>query len=220
MFSKFLFLVFFLTFINSVNAQNNTNSVPKSFTETLTDKLTNNLTNTLNKTETNSNSLVNSNKQIKKSLNTNIILNNFFSNYKLVGEVNYSHLFWDLYDAKLFSETGDFEENKFALVLKYNTKISRKSVVKETINQLKKQKEYTEEELDELRTLLKNTFKDIKVDDTFIGIRENNTAYFYFKHEKVLETKDLEFINLFFNIWLREDSQNPAFTKKLLGQNK
>jgi len=220
MFSKFLFLVFFLTFINSVNAQNNTSSVPKSFTETLTDTLTNTLTNTLNKTETNSNSLVNSNKQIKKSLNTNIILNNFFSNYKLVGEVNYSHLFWDLYDAKLFSETGDFEENKFALVLKYNTKISRKSVVKETINQLKKQKEYTEEELDELRTLLKNTFKDIKVDDTFIGIKENNTAYFYFKHEKVLETKDLEFINLFFNIWLREDSQNPAFTKKLLGQNK
>jgi len=220
MFSKFLFLVFFLTFINSVNAQNNTNSVPKSFTETLTDTLTNTLTNTLNKTETNSNSLVNSNKQIKKSLNTNIILNNFFSNYKLVGEVNYSHLFWDLYDAKLFSETGDFEENKFALVLKYNTKISRKSVVKETINQLKKQKKYTEEELDELRTLLKNTFKDIKVDDTFIGIKENNTAYFYFKHEKVLETKDLEFINLFFNIWLREDSQNPAFTKKLLGQNK
>ena len=220
MFSKFLFLVFFLTFVNSVNAQNNTNSVPKSSAETLTDTLTNTLTNTLNKTETNSNSLVNSNKQIKKSLNTNIILNNFFSNYKLVGEVNYSHLFWDLYDAKLFSETGDFEENKFALVLKYNTKISRKSVVKETINQLKKQKEYTEEELDELRTLLKNTFKDIKVDDTFIGIRENNTAYFYFKHEKVLETKDLEFINLFFNIWLREDSQNPAFTKKLLGQNK
>ena len=220
MFSKFLFLVFFLTFINSVNAQNNTISVSKPFTETLTDTLTNTLTNTLNKTETNSNSLVNSNKQIKKSLNTNIILNNFFSNYKLVGEVNYSHLFWDLYDAKLFSETGDFEENKFALVLKYNTKISRKSVVKETINQLKKQKEYTEEELDELRTLLKNTFKDIKVDDTFIGIRENNTAYFYFKHEKVLETKDLEFINLFFNIWLREDSQNPAFTKKLLGQNK
>ena len=221
MFSKFLFLIFFLTFINSVNAQNNTNSVSKSFTETLTDKPTNTFTNTLNKTETETetNSLVN-NKQIKKSLNTNIILNNFFSNYKLVGEVNYSHLFWDLYDAKLFSETGDFEENKFALVLKYNTKISRKSVVKETINQLKKQKEYTEEELDELRTLLKNTFKDIKVDDTFIGIRENNTAYFYFKHEKVLETKDLEFINLFFNIWLREDSQNPAFTKKLLGQNK
>ena len=220
MFYKFLFLIFFLTFINSVDAQNMTNSVSKSFTETLTDTLTNTLTNTLNKTETNSNSLVNSNKQIKKSLNTNIILNNFFSNYKLVGEVNYSHLFWDLYDAKLFSETGYFEENKFALVLKYNTKISRKSVVKETINQLKKQKEYTEEELDELRTLLKNTFKDIKVDDTFIGIRENNTAYFYFKHEKVLETKDLEFINLFFNIWLREDSQNPAFTKKLLGQNK
>ena len=54
---------------------------------------------------------------------------------------------------------------------------------------------------------------------TFIGIKENNTAYFYFEDEKVLETKDLEFINLFFNIWLREDSENPTFTKKLLGKN-
>ena len=69
------------------------------------------------------------------------------------------------------------------LQLKYNTKISRESVVKETINQLKKQKEYTEEELDELRTLLKNTFKDIKVDDTFIGIKESSV-------EKYQKAKD------------------------------
>ena len=38
--------------------------------------------------------------------------------------------------------------------------------------------------------------------------------------EKVLETKNIEFINLFFNIWLRKDSQNPKFTNELLGLSK
>ena len=213
MFSKFLILIFFLANINIVNAENNSNT--KSWTDTLTEALTKNLTGT----ETETVSKVNVNKKIIKNENTNIILNGFFSNYKLVGEVKYIHLFWDLYDAKLLTETGSFDENKFALILKYNTKISKKSVVRETLNQLKKQKEYNEEELDELTTLLNKTFQDIKVGNTFIGIKENNTAYFYFEDEKVLETKDLEFINLFFNIWLREDSENPTFTKKLLGKN-
>ena len=213
MFSKFLILIFFLANINIVNAENNSNT--KSWTETLTEALTKNLTGT----ETETVSKVNVNKKIIKNENTNIILNGFFSNYKLVGEVKYIHLFWDLYDAKLLTETGSFDENKFALILKYNTKISKKSVVRETLNQLKKQKEYNEEELDELTTLLNKTFQDIKVGNTFIGIKGNNTAYFYFEDEKVLETKDLEFINLFFNIWLREDSENPTFTKKLLGKN-
>ena len=209
MFSKFLILIFFLANINIVNAENNSNT--KSWTETLTGTDTDTDTETVSK--------VNVNKKIIKNENTNIILNGFFSNYKLVGEVKYIHLFWDLYDAKLLTETGSFDENKFALILKYNTKISKKSVVRETLNQLKKQKEYNEEELDELTTLLNKTFQDIKVGNTFIGIKENNTAYFYFEDEKVLETKDLEFINLFFNIWLREDSENPTFTKKLLGKN-
>ena len=220
MFSKFLILIFLLTNINSVRAENNSNNSIKSFTQSLTDTLnkTFNKAETETNIETEANPNEKNNKQIFKNQDTNIILNKFFTNYGLVGEVNYTHLFWDLYDAKLITETGNFDKNKFALTLKYNTKISKKSVVKETLNQLKKQKEYTDEELVELTTLLNNTFKKIEVGNTFIGIKENDTAYFYFENEKVLETEDLEFINLFFDIWLRQDSQNPAFTKKLLGQ--
>ena len=220
MISKFLILIFLLTNINSVRAENNSNNSIKSFTQSLTDTLnkTFNKTETETNIETEANPNEKNNKQIFKNQDTNIILNKFFTNYGLVGEVNYTHLFWDLYDAKLITETGNFDKNKFALTLKYNTKISKKSVVKETLNQLKKQKEYTDEELVELTTLLNSTFKKIEVGDTFIGIKENDTAYFYFENEKVLETEDLEFINLFFDIWLRQDSQNPAFTKKLLGQ--
>ena len=219
MISKFLILIFLLTNINSVRAENNSNNSIKSFTQSLTDTLNKTFNKTETETKIETESILNEkNNQIFKNQNTNIILNKFFTNYGLVGEVNYTHLFWDLYDAKLITETGNFDKNKFALTLKYNTKISKKSVVKETLNQLKKQKEYTDEELVELTTLLNSTFKKIEVGDTFIGIKENDTAYFYFENEKVLETEDLEFINLFFDIWLRQDSQNPAFTKKLLGQ--
>jgi hypothetical protein len=219
MISKFLILIFLLTNINSVRAENNSNNSIKSFTQSLTDTLNKTFNKTETETKIETEAIPNEkNNPIFKNQNTNIILNKFFTNYILVGEVNYTHLFWDLYDAKLFTETGNFDNNKFALTLKYNTKISKKSVVKETLNQLKKQKEYTDEELVELTTLLNNTFKKIEVGDTFIGIKENDTAYFYFENEKVLETEDLEFINLFFDIWLRQDSQNPAFTKKLLGQ--
>jgi hypothetical protein len=216
---KFLILIFLLININSVRAEKNSNNSIKSFTQSLTDTLNKTFNKTETETKIETEAIPNEkNNPIFKNQNTNIILNKFFTNYSLVGEVNYTHLFWDLYDAKLITETGNFDKNKFALTLKYNTKISKKSVVKETLNQLKKQKEYTDEELVELTTLLNSTFKKIEVGDTFIGIKENDTAYFYFENEKVLETEDLEFINLFFDIWLREDSQNPAFTKKLLGQ--
>jgi hypothetical protein len=71
-------------------------------------------------------------------------LKNIFLNYKLVGQANLSILFWNMYDAKLISETGKYPSNKFALILKYNREFTKKSVVEETIKQLKKQKNYNE----------------------------------------------------------------------------
>ena len=125
-----------------------------------------------------------------------------------------------MYDAKLISESGEYPSNKFAIILKYNKDFSKKSVVDETINQLKKQKTFNEPELEEVKVLLNRAFRDIKKNNKFIGIKNNNEAIFYFQNKKVLKTDNSEFINLFFNIWLRKDSQNPKFTKELLGENK
>jgi hypothetical protein len=74
------------------------------------------------------------------------------------------------------------------------------------------------QQIKELDTLLNKTFRKIKINDSFVGIKNKDTAIFYFNKEKVLETHDIEFIDLFFNIWLRKDSQNPDFTRTLLGQ--
>ena len=90
----------------------------------------------------------------------------------------------------------------------------------ETINQLKKQKTFNEKELKEINALLNKAFRKIKKNNKFIGIKNNDEAIFYFQNEKVLETDNSEFIKIFFDIWLRENSQNPKFTQELLGKIK
>ena len=157
---------------------------------------------------------------IGEDQNTVNILNNYFSKQTMVGKANFQFLFWNMYDAKLISESGSYPSDKFALILKYNKDFSKKSVVDETINQLEKQKTFNEPELEEVKVLLNRAFRDIKKNNKFIGIKNNNEAIFYFQNEKVLKTDNSEFINLFFDIWLRKDSQNPKFTKELLGKNK
>ena len=163
--------------------------------------------------------VANSHGKTKNSLIVKI-LNNYFSKQTMVGKANFQFLFWNMYDAKLISESGSYPSNKFALILKYNKNFSKKSVVDETINQLKKQKTFNEKELKEVNALLNKAFRKIKKNNKFIGIKNNDEAIFYFQNEKVLETDNSEFIKIFFDIWLRENSQNPKFTQELLGKTR
>ena len=70
-----------------------------------------------------------------------------------------------------------------------------------------------------MKVLFNKTYKKTKVGSIFVGIKTKNSAELFFEGKKVLTSKDIKFINSFFNIWLREDSQNPNFTKSLLGKN-
>ena len=138
----------------------------------------------------------------------------------MVGQATYKFLLLDIYDAKLISETEQYPSEKFALILKYNRDFTKKSVIEETVKQLKIQRKYSDNELIKLKELLNKTFRPIKKNDYFIAMKLKDKGIFYFKDEKVLETKDIDFLNLFFNIWLREDSEDPNFTKSLLGKDK
>ena len=70
-----------------------------------------------------------------------------------------------------------------------------------------------------MKQLLNKTFRTIQKNDHCIAIKLLDKGIFYFKNEKVLETSDMDFLDLFFNIWLRENSQDPDFTKSLLGKD-
>ncbi len=149
---------------------------------------------------------------------TKKIIKKYLPDYKIVGKANYSFLIWNIYDATLITKSGKFNDDEFVLVLKYNKVIKKERLVDETINEFKKQKEFKEEYLNNLRQIFNKTFKKTKINSVFVGIKTNKQAYLYFEGEEVFKTNDKKFINYFFNIWLREDSQNPSFTKKLLGK--
>ena len=157
--------------------------------------------------------------QIVKNKIFETILEKFIPNYKLVGRATYKFFLLDIYHATLISETGHYPSDKFALILRYNRDFTKQSVVKETVEQLQKQKKYSESELIALKQLLNKTFRTIQKNDQFIAIKLLDKGIFYFKNEKVLETSDMDFLDLFFNIWLRENSQDPDFTKSLLGKD-
>lgn len=156
----------------------------------------------------------------KKHFNTEThkIITKYLPKYKIVGKANYSFLIWNIYDATLVTKSGKFEDDEFALVLKYNKVIKKERLVNETINEFKKQAEFKEEYLNSLRQIFNETFKKTKINSVFVGIKRKKQAYLYFEGEEVFKTNDEKFINYFFNIWLRKDSQNPSFTKKLLGR--
>ena len=40
-------------------------------------------------------------------------------------------MFWDVYDAQLYSNQKQFDKKNFALILKYNKKIKKETLVKE-----------------------------------------------------------------------------------------
>ena len=93
---------------------------------------------------------------------TRKIIKKHLPDYKVVGKANYSFLIWNIYDATLVTKSGKFNDDEFVLVLKYNKVIKKERLIDETINEFKKQKEFKEEYLNNLRQIFNKTFKKTK----------------------------------------------------------
>ena len=147
-----------------------------------------------------------------------LIISKYLGKKFLIGSANYSFLFWNIYDAELYSTSNKFNSNKLAIILKYNRSIEKETLVKETINDIKEQKNISKEQEEKWKSLLESIYIDTKTNKKFIAIKMNNKSIFYYNNKKLHESFDEEFNQLFFDIWLRSNSKNPNFTKTLLGQ--
>ena len=147
-----------------------------------------------------------------------LIISKYLDQKFLIGSANYSFLFWNIYDAELYSTSNKFNSNKLAIILKYNRSIEKETLVKETINDIKEQKNISKEQEEKWKILLESIYIDTKTNKKFIAIKINNKSIFYYNNKKLHESFDEEFNQLFFDIWLRSNSKNPNFTRTLLGQ--
>jgi len=146
------------------------------------------------------------------------IISKYLGKKFLIGSANYSFLFWNIYDAELYSTSNKFNSNELAIILKYNRSIEKETLVKETINDIKEQKNISKEQEEKWKSLLESIYIDTKTNKKFIAIKINNKSIFYYNNKKLHESFDEEFNQLFFDIWLRSNSKNPNFTRTLLGQ--
>ena len=146
------------------------------------------------------------------------IISKYLGKKFLIGSANYSFLFWNIYDAELYSTSNKFNSNELAIILKYNRSIEKETLVKETINDIKEQKNISKDQEEKWKSLLESIYIDTKTNKKFIAIKINNKSIFYYNNKKLHESFDEEFNQLFFDIWLRSNSKNPDFTRTLLGQ--
>ena len=146
------------------------------------------------------------------------IISKYLGKNFLIGNANYSFLFWDIYDAELYSTSKKYNSNELAIILKYNRSIDKETLIRETINDIKEQKSISNQQEEKWKSLLESIYIDTKTNKKFIAIKINNKSIFYYNNKKLHESFDEEFNQLFFNIWLRSNSKNPNFTKTLLGQ--
>jgi len=146
------------------------------------------------------------------------IISKYLGKKFLIGNANYSFLFWDIYDAELYSTSKKYNSNELAIILKYNRSIDKETLIRETINDIKEQKSISNQQEEKWKSLLESIYIDTKTNKKFIAIRINNKSIFYYNNKKLYESFDEEFNQLFFDIWLRSNSKNPNFTKTLLGQ--
>ena len=147
-----------------------------------------------------------------------LIISKYLGKKFLIGNANYSFLFWDIYDAELYSTSKKYNSNELAIILKYNRSIDKETLIRETINDIKEQKSISNQQEEKWKSLLESIYIDTKTNKKFIAIRINNKSIFYYNNKKLHESFDEEFNQLFFDIWLRSNSKNPNFTKTLLGQ--
>ena len=147
-----------------------------------------------------------------------LIISKYLGKKFLIGKANYSFLFWDIYDAELYSTSNKYNSNELAIILKYNRSIDKETLIRETMNDIKEQKNISNQQEEDWKSLLESIYIDTKTNKKFIAIKINNKSIFYYDDKKLHESFDQEFNELFFNIWLRSNSKNPNFTKNLLGQ--
>lgn len=140
-------------------------------------------------------------------------------NFNKVGEARMEYLFWDIYDASLFTPTGVYQpgEHPIKFTLTYLRDFSAKDIVKATNEQwqhLGKQ-QLTARYADRLLALWPNINKG---ESLTLQTDQQGQSVFFHNGEKLGHIEDADFADQFLAIWLSEHTSEPKLRKQLLGE--
>lgn len=140
---------------------------------------------------------------------------------KLVGEARLKVMFWNVFDAALYSETGFYDKNaSFALSLTYLRSLKGEQIVEKSMEEIRQLAidDISAERLQSWEGQLSSIIPDVSTGVSITGVRTpDGSTHFYLDDEMVGLIEDREFTELFFSIWLDEKTSEPEFRAKLLG---
>jgi hypothetical protein len=135
-----------------------------------------------------------------------------------VGKVTLSVLWFDIYQAQLFSESGAYREGEpVKLTITYLRDFKADELIKETRKQW--QDKISNDHIDEWLSQLRQIWPDIKKNDVLtLYIDDNDNSHFE-QGERYLGTIDEpKFGRAFSDIWLAPNSSYPKLAAVLRGE--
>lgn len=139
------------------------------------------------------------------------------SDLRLVGQGQMSWMFFDLYQAHLYSADGRYQEGQtpLALTLRYQKAISRDALIEATITEWQR---LNIQVAPNWITQLTRFWPSVKKgDELAIRVEEGGVSGFYFNQVPIGDIKDPAFGPAFLAIWLSSNSLNPKLTQQLKG---
>jgi len=147
------------------------------------------------------------------------MIQKYISNPSIVGEGLLTHYIWDVYTARLYAPSGQFNSKKpYALELIYLLNVSGSDITKHSLDEMKKQGLDNPLKIKQWGDDMKGIFPDVKKNDIILGIStKSGYSIFYKNNQRVGIIKDKEFTKRFFDIWLSAETSEPSLRSQLLG---
>ena len=141
---------------------------------------------------------------------------------KLAGESRLSYLFWDVYDIRLFTADGSWQDKRpFALELTYLRDFNGKDIAERSVKEMKGQGISDKAVLERWEKEMKALLPDVEEGDRLTGVADSQgNTQFYYNDEPLGKVEEEAFTDAFFAIWLAENTSEPAVRKALTGERK
>ena len=150
---------------------------------------------------------------------TEAFIERYFESPKIVGESRLKVLFWNIYDAKLVSQEGVFnDDGPLALSLTYLRDFDGESIASRSIDEMRNQGFKDEVKLAAWFEQMKSLFPNVRKGQNITGIMDaNGFSHFYMNGQHIGSIEDKTFSVKFFGIWLDENTSEPKMRLQLLG---
>lgn len=140
---------------------------------------------------------------------------------KKVGEARLKVMLWQIYDARLYTPSGDYQPGArpLKLEIEYLRDIKSKSLAERTLKEWEAMgREHPRQAV--WAASLQELWPDIQTHDVLsLELDEAQVATFRRNGEFLGRIEDPEFGQQFVDIWLSEDSTQPELRLTLLGEN-